>query len=407
MRNTKMFPKITSKASKPPPSIPPSIWVLGCVSHLMKISAVIIYILTPLFVTQILGASTLVIGFLEGFVEAIALSSKIFSGILSDWIHKRKGIIAFGYVLAFISRPLLALATTMGGVFLGKAFDRVGNGLEATPRDALVGDLAPSEIKGACYGLRESLSRAGASVGSLVAAGLLLVTQNNYPLIFWIASIPTVLALFLLMAFVKDPLSETFQKKKTKKHLKLNDILALPLRFWLTICLSGLFMLSNFSGAFLILKAESTGLDIYLIPLVMMIQNIATASTAYPVGYLSDKIGRRSMMALGISLVVISDLFLGTGQTIYFIFFGVFLWGAQMGITQSLLAIFLADACPQDLRGTGFGLFHLINGLCLIVANIISGWIWSEMGSSIMFYFSAVAAVASSFILPFIHKKTV
>jgi MFS family permease len=402
-----MFPKITSKASKPLPSIPLSIWILGSVSFLMKISSVIVYSLTPLFVTQVLGASTLAIGFLEGFVEAIALSSKIFSGILSDWIHKRKGIIAFGYVLAFISRPLLALATTMGGVFLGKAFDRVGNGLDATPRDALVGDLAPPEIKGACYGLRESLSRAGAFVGSLVAVGLLWVTQNNYPLIFWIASIPTILALFLLMAFVKDPLSEKFQKKKTKKHLEFNDIIALPLRFWLTICLSGLFMLSNFSGAFLILKAESTGLDIYLIPLVMVIQNIATASTAYPVGYLSDRVGRRSMMALGISLVVISDLFLGTGQTIYFVLFGVFLWGAQMGITQSLLAIFLADTCPQDLRGTGFGLFHLINGLCLIVANIISGWIWSEVGPSTMFYFSAVAAVASSFILPFIHKKTV
>jgi MFS family permease len=404
MRNTKMFLKIASKASKPFPSIPPSIWVLGSVSFLMKISSVIVYSLTPLFVTQVLGASTLTIGFLEGFVEAIALSSKIFSGILSDWIHKRKSIIAFGYVLAFLSRPLLAIATSMGGVFLGKAFDRVGNGLDATPRDALVGDLAPPEIKGACYGLRESLSRAGAFVGSLVAVGLLWITQNNYPLVFWIASIPTALALFLLMAFVKDPLSEKFQKKKIKKHLELKDILALPLRFWLTICLSGLFMLSNFSGAFLILKAESTGLDIYLVPLVMVIQNIATASTAYPVGYLSDKVGRRSMMALGISLVVISDLCLGSGQSIYFVLFGVFIWGAQMGITQSLLAIFLADACPQDLRGTGFGLFHLINGLCLIVANIISGWIWSEAGPSPMFYFSAVVAVASSFILPFIHK---
>ncbi|EKE09337.1 MAG: Major facilitator superfamily MFS_1 [uncultured bacterium] len=401
-----MFVKIISFVSKSSPSIPLSIWVLGGVSFLIKISSVIVYSLTPLFVTQILGASTLALGFLEGFVEAIALSSKIFSGILSDWIHKRKGIIAFGYGLAFISRPILALSTTMGGVFLGRAFDRIGNGLDATPRDALVGDLAPSEIKGACYGLRESLARAGSFVGSLVAVAFLWITQNNYPLVFWIASIPTALALFLLMGFVKDPLREKFEKKKNPKHLRLQDIYHLPLNFWLTLVLSGVFMLSNFSGAFLILKAQNTGLVLYLVPLVMVIQNIATASTAYPVGYLSDKVGRRPMMALGISLVVISDLFLATGQSIFPVLFGVFLWGAQMGITQSLLAILLADSCPQDLRGTGFGLFHLINGLCLITANIMSGWVWNEAGPSVMFFLSGLIAASSTFVLFFIHKKT-
>lgn len=400
-----MVVKTNSLVSKSYPSIPLSIWVLGGVSFLMKISSVIVYSLTPIFVTQILGASTLVLGLLEGFVEAITLLSKISSGILSDWIHKRKGIIACGYVLAFISRPILALSTTMGGVFLGRAFDRVGNGLDATPRDALVGDLAPSEIKGACYGLRESLARVGSFVGALLAVGLLWITHNNYPLVFWIASIPTALALFLLMAFVKDPLREKFEKKKNPKHLRFQDVYHLPLNFWLTLVLSGVFMLSNFSGAFLIIRAESSGLALYLVPLVMVIQNIATASTAYPVGYLSDKVGRRSMMALGISLVVISDLFLANGQSIYSVLFGVFLWGAQMGITQSLLAILLADSCPQDLRGTGFGLFHLINGLCIMTANIMSGWLWNEMGPSMMFFVSAFIAASSTAILLFIHKK--
>ncbi|MBS0272571.1 MAG: MFS transporter [Proteobacteria bacterium] len=394
------------KSTQSLPSIPLSIWILGCVSFLMKISSVIVYSLTPLFVTQVLGASTLTLGFLEGFVEATTLFSRIFAGVLSDVIHKRKGIIAVGYVLILISRPILALTTSMSGVFIGRAFDRVGNGLDATPRDALVGDLAPPQIKGACYGLRESLSRTGSFSGSLLAIALLWFTGNNYSVVFWLISIPTALALILLLMLVKDPVSEKFQHKKIKFKLKLSDIFNLSLSFWLTLVLSGFFMISNFSGAFLILKAEQTGLDIHLIPLVMVIQNIATASTAYPVGYLSDKFGRRSMMALGICLVILSDFLLANGGSTYIVLAGVFLWGAQMGITQSLLAIFLADSCPQDFRGTGFGLFHLINGLCLITANILSGWIWSEIGPSTMFYTSAFIAICSSVVLPFIHKRT-
>lgn len=391
--------------SKSPPSIPLSIWILGSVSFLIKTSSVIIYNLTPLFVTQVLGASIFTLGLLESFVEAITLLSRIFSGVLSDLIHKRKGIIAFGYLLALISRPILALSTTIDAVFLGKAFDRIANGLDATPRDALVGDLAPAKIKGACYGLRESLSRAGAFFGALLAFALLWMTGKNYSLIFWLASIPIALALIVLLLFVKDPISEKFEHKKSKSKLKLESILDLPMTFWLVLLLSGFFMISNFSGAFLILRAEEVGLEVYLIPFVMVAQNIATASIAYPVGYLSDKMGRRSMMALGILLLIFSNLFLAIGGSIYIILFGVFLWGAQMGITQSILAVFLADACPEDLRGTGFGLFHVVNGICLMIANTLSGWIWSELSPSFMFYMSATIAFFSSFLLPFIHKK--
>ncbi|OJW51456.1 MAG: hypothetical protein BGO67_06845 [Alphaproteobacteria bacterium 41-28] len=402
-----------TQVSKSVPSIPLSIWALGGVSFLMKVSSVIVFSLTPLFVTQVLGASILTVGFLEGFVEGTTLFSRIFSGILSDVIHKRKGIIAFGYILALISRPILGLSTAMGGVFLGRAFDRIGNGLDATPRDALVGDLAPPAIKGACYGLRESLSRAGSSAGALLLMGLLWLTPNNYSLIYWLGSIPTALALIVLLAFVKDPLSEKFQAKKIKKKLKFNDILNLfndilhlPLIFWLTLLLSGIFMLSNFSGAFLILSAEKTGIDTHLIPLVMVVQNIATACIAYPVGYLSDMMGRRSMMTLGILLVILSNLLLAMGGSIYIVLGGVFLWGAEMGITLTILAILLADTCPQNLRGTGFGIFHIVNGICLIIANILSGWISYKFGPSYMFYTSAVIAACSSLVLPFIHKKS-
>jgi len=386
-------------------SIPFSIWALGSVSFLMKISSTIIFTLSPLFITQVLGASIFTLGVLEGFLEAVTLFARIFSGVLSDFLHKRKSIIAVGYIFALISRPLLALATRVEDVFLGRAFDRIGNGLDATPRDALVGDLAPVPIKGACYGLRESLSRAGSFSGALLAMGLLWLTQGNFSLVFWVGSIPTALALIVLLLFVKDPTSEQFQRKKIKNKFNFKEFWHLPLSFWLTLLLSGLFMLSNFSGAFLILRAEQTGLDLHLISLVMIIQNLATAGTAYPVGYLSDRMGRRSMMALGILLVIFSDLLLAWGGSIYIILGGVLLWGAEIGITQSILAVFLADTCPQDLRGTGFGLFHFINGCCLLLANVFAGWIWHDINPSSMFCASAIIAAGSAFVLPFIQKK--
>ncbi len=388
-------------------SIPKSVWALGSVSFLIKVSSIIIFTLSPLFITQVLGASTFVLGVLEGFVEAISLFSRLFAGIVSDFIHKRKSIIIVGYAFYLISRPFLALATTVEGVFISRAFDRVGNGLEATPRDALVGDLAPPKIKGACYGLRESMARAGSFSGALLTVALLWLTHNNYSLVFWVGAIPTALALIVLLVFVKDPVEEKFQTKPTKQKLKLQDIIDLPLSFWLVILLSGTFMISNFSGAFLLLRAEQTGLDLHFIPLVMVVQNMATALTAYPVGYLSDKLGRHLMMFLGILLVIFANMFLAHGGSIYIMLIGVLLWGAELGFTQSLLAVFLADTCPTHLRGTGFGLFHLMNGMCLIVANTLAGWVWSEAGPAAMFYTSATIAAFSSLILPFIRKKSI
>jgi len=396
---------------QPHSSIPLSIWALGSVSFLMKISATIIFTLSPHFVTQVLGASVFTLGILEGFLDTVALLARVFSGVLSDYIHKRKVIIAVGYAFALISRPLLALATRIEDVFLGRAFDRISNGLDATPRDALVGDLAPPAIKGACYGLRESLSRAGSFAGAFLVIGLMWLTSGNFSLVFWLGSIPTALALIVLLLFVKDPTSEKFQKAKRKSKFNFKELLHLPLPFLLVLLLSGLFMLSNFSGAFLILRAEQMGSQLPLSlsasasAVVMIIQNLATTATAYPVGYLSDRMGRRSMMASGILLIILSDLLLAWGGSIYIILGAVFLWGAVIGISQSILAIFLADTCPQDLRGTGFGLFHFINGCCLLVANVLAGWVWHHITPASMFYTSAVIATCSALVLPFIHKK--
>ena len=395
--------------SKKTHSIPYSIWALGGASLLLNMSSVIVFSLSPLFITQVLGTSTAVLGLLEGIIESISLFTRIFSGILSDFLKKRKVIILFGYGLAFISRPLLAVATTITSVLVARTFDRIGNGLIATPRDALIGDLSPPDIKGACYGLRESLSRTGSFLGSLLAIYLLWITANNYSFVFWIAAIPTAIGLILLMIFVNDKskktnISVSTKEEKTLKAKKMiKEMWHLPKCFWLVILLSGVFMLSNFSGAFLILRGKQMGLPIHLIPLVMVVQNAATAFIAYPVGYLSDRIGRRSILAIGILLVILSNLLLSLDGSITLFFFGILLWGAEMGITQSILAVLLADACPSHLRGTGFGLFHFINGICLLLTNIIAGWAWGELGSASLFYGSATMAGLAGLLLPFIR----
>lgn len=372
----------------------------------MKISSIMVYTLTPLYITQVLGASTFVVGLLEGFLEGITLFSRIFSGILSDIVHSRKNFIIVGYILTLIARPLMAMTTTVEGIFFARTLDRIGNGLDATPRDALVGDLAPPSIKGACYGLRESLSRAGAFSGSLITMGLLWITANDYPLVFWLGAIPTAVALIVLLIFVRDPEREKIQTKLPKKNLRFQDILSLPLGLWIVLIVSGFYNISNFSGAFLILRTEQTGLDIHMIPLVMVIQNIATTLTAYPAGYLSDKVGKRIMLLLGIVLVIISDILLAQGTSLFFVLGGVLLWGAEIGITQSMLAVLLADVCPPSMRGTGFGLFHLINGLSLIIANTLAGWLWSSSGPTSTFYASAAIAGLTIFMLPFIGKTS-
>lgn len=385
-------------------SIPLGVWGLGLSSFLMKTSSVIIFSLTPLFMSHVLGASTFIIGIAEGVVEAFSLLTRVFAGVISDIFHKRKAIIIWGYIFATISRPIMGIATRIEWILLGRCLDRIGNGLDASPRDALVGDLAPPSIKGACYGLRESLSRGGSLAGSLLAIFLLWLTANNYQQVFWIATLPTLLGLFVLIALVHDPVKQTTQKKQARSPIKFEDIKHLPKSYWYVVLLSGSFMLSLFSGAFFILRAEQQGITPFLIPLVMVIQNVATTITAYPIGVISDKIERRWMMAIGIALLVFADVILSFANSLPFVFAGIFIWGVQLGVTQSMLVTILADHCPENLRGTGFGIFHLLNGVSLIIANSLAGYLWDHVGTWATFTASGIIASCSSVFLLFISK---
>lgn len=373
--------------------IPAGIWVLGCVSMLMDISSEMIHSLLPLFMVGTLGASALVVGIIEGLAEATALIVKIFSGALSDYLGRRKGLAVFGYALGALTKPLFAIATTTGVVMTARLLDRVGKGVRGAPRDALVADIAPVEIRGAAFGLRQSLDTVGAFVGPLLAVGLMLLWANDFRAVFWVAVIPGFLAVALLMVGIREP--ERAVAEKRTNPIKRENLRRLGSAYWWVVGVGAVMTLARFSEAFLVLRAEQSGIALALVPLVMVAMNVVYAGTAYPFGKLSDSMSHRALLAIGLVILIGADLVLASSSHWMGVLLGVALWGVHMGMTQGLLSRMVADASPEDLRGTAFGFFNLVSGIAMLLASVLAGLLWDGWGASATFYagagFSALA----------------
>ena len=363
--------------------IPAGIWVLGFVSMLMDISSEIIHSLLPVFMATVLGASALTIGLIEGVAEATALVVKVFSGVLSDYLGKRKMLAVIGYGLGALSKPLFAVAASTGMVLTARFMDRIGKGIRGAPRDALVADLAPPEIRGAAYGLRQSLDTVGAFIGPLLAIGLMLLWSNDFHAVFWVAVIPGVLSVALLLFGVREPQRQAASQRVNPLHWR--EISRLSRTYWWVVGIGALFTLARFSEAFLVLRAHQGGLPIAWIPLVLVAMNVVYALSAYPFGKLSDRMSRTALLALGLGVLIAADLVLACADSLATVFFGVALWGLHMGITQGLLATLVADSAPAGLRGTAFGFFNLLSGLTMLGASVLAGLLWDSFGSSFAF----------------------
>jgi MFS family permease len=370
--------------------IPKTIWAIGCVTLLVNGSTIIVFSLTPLYLTSVFGVSLVYLGTLEGLVEAASWFTRIFSGVLSDYLHRRKPILIFAYCLAACSRFVFPLAPTANWVFLARFLERISNGLQATPREALIGDVAPATLKGACYGLRQTLGTVGSFMGAL--ALWYCWKEQDYMLAFWYAGIPTLLAVLVLFIFVQDKIKEKPNEKIKRKFINLKVIKNLPLNYWQVVIIATLFMLSNYSGMFIILQGQKAGLCGSNISLVMVFQNIMTFLSAFPMGWLSDKIGRNALLMLGFILVIISNLLMTKDTLLSVYLCGVAIWGVQMGITQSLFVTKIADTAPEALRGTAFGIFYLLSGVAVFVCNTISGRIAHAYAHEAVFYASSVFA---------------
>ncbi len=368
--------------------IPKSIWVLGFVSLLMDVSSEMIHSLLPLFMVTTLGTSVLAVGLIEGVAEATALIVKIFSGVLSDYLGQRKKLALLGYALGAFTKPLFAIATSSGLILSARIIDRVGKGIRGAPRDALVAEIAPAHLRGAAFGLRQSLDTVGAFLGPLLAVGLMILWANDFRAVFWVAVIPGLLAVLLLFLGVTEP-------KQNHTNHRINPISKANLKrlnaaYWWVVIIGALFMLARFSEAFLVLKGQQSGIPIAYTPLIMVAMNIIYAATAYPFGKLSDRLSHTRLLAFGLIVLIAADLVIANSHHWSTLLFGLTLWGIHMGITQGLLAALVAATSPKDLLGTAYGFFNLMSGIALLVASALAGLVWDLYGSAATFYAGAV-----------------
>ena len=367
--------------------IPRNVWILGCVSMLMDISSELIHSLLPVFLVTILGASAFSVGLIEGVAESVALIVKVFSGTLSDYLGKRKGLAVIGYSLSALSKPLFALANSAGMIFMARCVDRIGKGIRGAPRDALVADIVTADIRGKAYGLRQSLDTIGAFTGPLLAVGLMLLWSNDFRAVFWVAVIPASLAVALLYFGVREP--ERRKSEKPVNPIHWRELKRLSAAYWWVVAIGAIFTLARFSEAFLILRAQHNGLPLSWVPLVLVAMNVVYAASAYPFGKWSDSVSHTRLLVFGLIVLLGADLLLATAQSWGAVFLGIALWGLHMGITQGLLATMVADTAPVNLRGTAFGYFYILSGLTMLLASALAGLLWDRLGPPYTFYAGA------------------
>jgi MFS family permease len=373
-------------------AIPVGIWTLGLVSLLMDISSEMIHALLPVYLVTVLGTSTLTVGIIEGIAEATASITKVFSGALSDWLGKRKLLVAIGYGLAAFTKPVFPLATGVSWLVSARFIDRIGKGVRGAPRDALIADISPVNLRGASFGLRQSLDTVGALIGPLLAIVLMWLLENDIKTVFWFAVPPAFLAMFLIIYGVNEP-QRPEGIRKVRFPLHASELKRLGSPFWLVVAFAGVFTLARFSEAFLILRAQSAGLAMALVPAVLIVMNVAYALAAYPAGVLSDNGGRTKVLMIGLFLLIMADLVLALASGIGGLAVGVALWGLHMGFTQGALSALVADNTPLELRGTAFGMLNLVVGASLLAASVIAGLLWDAQGPQATFMAGAGFAV--------------
>jgi MFS family permease len=372
-------------------ALPTGVWALGMVSLFMDVSSEMIHSLLPVFVISVLGASTAALGVLEGAAEAAVRVTGLFSGALSDRIHRRKVLALAGYGIAALSKPLFPLANSYSVVLGARLLDRIGKGVRHAPRDALMADMVPDHLRGAGYGLRQSLDTIGALSGPLAATLLMLVRPGGFRLVFWVAVIPAFISVLTLALFVHEP-APGDEHLHSRVKIRWKELASFPQAFWSVIAIGAIFTLARFSEAFLVLRARNLGLGLSYVPLVMVVMNLVYAASAYPAGRLSDLMDRRTLLAWGAAVLLISDVILGAAGGLGSLMAGIALWGLHMGLSEGLLAALVADSIPAERRATAFGMFSAITGIVLFLASVIAGELWDRVGPSVTFYTGAAFA---------------
>jgi len=383
------------------PKIPASVWALGFVSLFTDIGSEMVHSLLPVLLAGTLGASALTIGLIEGAAESLVLITKVFSGYLSDAFGKRKPLVLLGYGLAAAVKPLFPLAGSVGTIVTARLLDRFGKGIRGAPRDALIADITPQEVRGAAFGLRQSMDSIGAVIGPLLAVGLMAVFLGNIDAVLWFAVVPGVIAVGLIVFVVREP---AHVERRARLPISRAGLASLGKPFWMVVVVGGLLSLARFSEAFLILRGAQLGLSNTFVPLVLVIMSVVYTASAWPVGILSDRWSRRGLFAAGVFVLVLADGVFAVASGPLGVFVGAGLWGLHLGMTQGLLSTMVADTTPAAWRGTGFGVYSLVSGIALLVASVAAGALWDLQGAQTTFVVGGVFALLSVVALPLLGK---
>jgi MFS family permease len=375
-------------------SVPRTVIALGLVALCMDTSSEMIHGLLPAFLVTVLGANGFAIGIIEGVAEATTAISRVFSGALSDWLGKRKLLVLIGYGLAAFTKPLFSLASDVGTVFIARFLDRIGKGIRGAPRDALIADLTPATLRATAFGLRQSMDTVGAFLGPLVAILMMAATGDDFRFVFWVAVIPAVLAVLLIVFGVREP-TTTHEGKPQRFPLQRTEFARLGVEYWWVLSIATVLTLARFSEAFLLLAGQHAGMAIALVPGILVLMNITYAASAYPFGRLADRMSRRTLLMIGIIFLIVADIVLAAAGSVWQVLTGAAVWGLHMGATQGLLSAIVADAVPVELRGTAFGLYSFITGAALLAASVTAGLLWTVVGPGATFIAGATFAVLS------------
>ena len=377
-------------------AIPRGVWVLGIVSLCMDLSSELVHALLPLYMATVMGASTFVIGVIEGIAEATALIVKLFSGVVSDAFRKRKPLVLLGYGLGALSKFVFPLAPTLGWIVTARFSDRVGKGIRGAPRDALIADITPAAIRGRSFGLRQALDTVGGIGGPVLALAAMAYFASDFVAAFWVAVVPAMLCVVLIVVGVEEP-TRRDREGPAKPPWRIAEAKALPAAFWFVVAIAVVLTLARFSEAFLVLRAQNLGFSVAHAPIVMVVMSVVYAAAAYPAGAAADRGRGPWLLGGGLAALLAADLVLAQSRDGAGVLAGAALWGLHMGLTQGLLAALVAGAAPADFRGTAFGVFNFACGVALLVASALAGWLWDAFGPEFTFYvgaaFTALAGV--------------
>ena len=388
-------------------NMPRNLWAVSLTSFFMDISSEMVINILPLFLSNVLGVKTNIIGVIEGVAEATSSLLKVFSGWLSDKLKARKWLAVSGYALSAISKPFFYFANSWGMVAGVRWADRVGKGIRTAPRDALVADSTREDQRGLAFGIARAADTAGAMLGILIAVLVIWLVQSNnatlqagtFRTVVLISLIPAVLAVLSLALGARDvPI-------KGQREMPRFAFRALGKPFMIFMVIVGIFDIGNSSDAFLVLRAQERGVSIIGILLMLAAFNLVYALISAPAGSLSDKVGRKRLIIGGWLVYAVIYLGFGLAQTAWHVIVLYILYGFYYGLTFGTTKAMLADLVPEHLRGTAYGTYNAVLGILDFPASVIAGVLWQGAGSwsgwgpSAPFLFGAGAALLAAVLL--------